>query len=358
MTKKINKIAFWPQKNDYNEFININVNIVKKFCNELVDIEDNMKNMLDADLVFFSWFEGIFGKNIEEIEKYYLSKTQLIKLLKERNIKIVTFFHNKVPHDLPKLNLEYSIKFAKYLYDFSDKLIVLNNASKKYLSDYLPQETVENKSMLINHPNYINVYDGWRIKAPQTNRNDFRVLFLGMIRPYKNIELIFKLANEFNNSGIKFIVAGYPLDFEYVIKLNDQSKNLRNLKFIPQAILGENLSNLVSECDAFALPYNTDSAINSGPFFLAASYGKTSIMPNTPAVDEYSNSLVYKYEYMSHEDHFDKLFEATKQAYDDWKNDKVSFYDKGSQLFEKVKTENSIKVLTSQYNSLFETLGY
>lgn len=58
---------------------------------------------------------------------------------------------------------------------------------------------------------------------------------------------------------------------------------------------------------------------------------------------------MYIYDYHDTDDHIKQLTYQFKQAYNNWKQDKQNFTEKGKKLFSVVKEQNSRRALTAAY---------
>ena len=125
-------------------------------------------------------------------------------LYKFYNIKIFWFFHNRVPHDFAD---QRQVQNVSWLANFCDRIILLSEASRKYLPSYRRNGK---KARYVPHINFIGAF-------PRTNMDLRKIYgiseesvvfsFLGKIRPYKNIDLIIEAFNELNLSNAYLLIA-------------------------------------------------------------------------------------------------------------------------------------------------------
>lgn len=286
---------------------------------------DIFKGKNDFDAVWFNWFENFPG-SAKKLLKELIIKILLIQSLKRKKIKIYTVFHNKQPHDSknPKVNLW----FYKYLLKKSDKIIILSEESKKHIKALIGEEALT-KTVKVSHPAYPIQKKEYDIKKP------FTVLFFGLLRPYKNIENIFRLAKD--NPKINFIIAGKPLDENYKNELIEASKGIKNIQLIPEFQNDDNIEKLIEESSVVILPYNIESSLNSGVLFYAFSKGINAIVPEIASVKEFENKeLIYYYNYSSPEENHNKLSEALIKAYKEYRESPYIFIQKAKSLQKEV----------------------
>ncbi|MGX7835548.1 glycosyltransferase, partial [Campylobacter fetus subsp. venerealis] len=112
-----------------------------------------------------------------------------------------------------------------------------------------------------------------------------KLLFLGAIKPYKNIELLIDLAKKFP-LDIQLTVAGNPSSDSYRSELEALALDTQNIKLDLTFIPDEELPGYIHESDLLILPYSLASSLNSGTVILAFSYGRTVICPRIGTIDD------------------------------------------------------------------------
>src|SRR5690606_12242868 len=118
------------------------------------------------------------------------------------------------------------------------------------------------KIVHIPHPDFVNVYGPMVAETLEARNPKLQLLFIGAIKPYKNIELLIGLAKKFPET-IHLTIAGNPNSDSYRRELETLAKEMRNitleLKFIPD----EELPTYIHQSDLLILPYSLDSSLNS-----------------------------------------------------------------------------------------------
>jgi glycosyltransferase involved in cell wall biosynthesis len=126
------------------------------------------------------------------------------------------------------------------------------------------------------------------------NSEDFVVLIFGFVNWYKGSDWIAKVASQYPDRRVKFILAGgdnptlkdrphYHMFYEAVMKCAARSPQLQMTGFVPD----EDVSTYFSAADAVILPYRVYMSA-SGPFSLALSYGKPVLLSS--ALTDYNKS--------------------------------------------------------------------
>ena len=349
------RIAYAPYENRDNKYIEISEKIIQSLGYEVCNFFDmSFKELAKCDEVILNWYESLSKSRYPFLTELRLVKKIItLQYLRRKQVKIITTFHNRMPHDLKGLiNIE-----AKYLLkrvlQLSDAIIILSKDSIKYLEDYLTGSEIKEKAFYIPHPNYVGVYSDAITQAPEYEVHEkMQILFSGMVRKYKNIELIFEVACRTQNLDIEYTIAGRCPSEEYKQELERKASDLSNIHLKLQFIEDEKIEQLIRKSDIMLLPYDTSSSMNSGTVLLAFSNGRSVICPAISTIKEFDSNLVYSYEYENQQDHIEKLEENVLKAYDDFKNNKDKFEDKGRILFGKVKNDNSVEILSERYKEL------
>jgi glycosyltransferase involved in cell wall biosynthesis len=348
-------ILYSPFENRYNKYIDISKNILEDCGCQIYEFDKktifNFNKKYDA--VILNWYDSLSEKFI--YKQIIIKKIKLL-ILKLHGTKIVFTFHNRLPHDTSKKNLNAALKYIKWICKHSDYIIYLSKSSKNYLELYMNVEEIKSKARYIPHPNYVGIYSEELKINKYPNNIEFNILFLGGVRPYKNIELIIEVAKELGDKKIKFNIIGNCFDETYKMTLLNQINDLPNVHFESRFVGDEEIDQLIRKNDILILPYDLKSSMNSGTAMLAFSNGRSVITPRISTIKEYDLNLTYSYEYNTREEHLLKLKEATITAYEDWKNNKLYFEEKGNQLLEAVKKYNSNKELKKCYMSLLDEI--
>lgn len=304
--------------------------------------EDNsIKDILKCDLVHFNWYENISNGSPTHRRMQYLLKMATLKILRAMGKKIILTMHNKVPHDNAKD--DYSKRILEWLILHSDRIIIhCKKASIEYLHNSYPNLNID-KVCYVPLAHNIDTYpDEVEYTGFKKEERDIVLLFVGMVRPYKNVEVVIDVANELEQyHHLKFLICGKCSSDKYKAEIlgRIRSKNVFcDFRFIPD----EEMPSLIRLSDAILLPYGTESALNSGAAYLAFSYGRTVVSTDIGTLQDFPADLVYSYSY--HQDsavHERGLKDAIMRIYDDFIENREVVIEKGKRLKNIVEIENS-----------------
>lgn len=327
------KIAFYPNiqkgENAYTMFI---LEALKKASPDALiesfpTYREIFKGNFDADIAWTGWLENQPTTRLYFF-RFLILKVLALPLLKRKGVRIYSTFHNKQPHETlyPKLNKW----LFKYILRNADKIIILSDESKKYIKELIGDKGVA-KAVKISHP----AYEIVERKLLPDYKENFTALFFGMLRPYKNIELILKAAEE--NREINFIIAGRPISEEYAKELKTKIETLPNVTLIPEFQNDSQIEDLISKSSIVILPYDKKSSLNSGVLYFSFSKGINVIIPDIASVGEFKNKdLIYHYDYDQESNHFDSFNLTLRRAWEDFKVDTEGFLEKARKLQEEV----------------------
>ncbi len=348
------KIGFYSFRSDSNSFIATQKSLLQKMGYQVVELypDHSVKTVLrrtrETPLIFFHWLEN--GNS-----KHYFQWLFLLFVLRLRGIKLVPFFHNKGLHNGSEAKKLVALIFYRFLLRISAATVLLSQSSKQYLQ-LLAGKKVADRVFYIPHSNYINDYP---LDPPDTvnrSRDKMRVLHTGLLKPYKNLEIILALSKQFAWADIEFVIHGYFSNPKYRENIESQAAELPNVQLIPEYIPEEQLPWVVSGADLLLLPYNVESAMNSGVAILAFSNRKRVLAPAISTVLEYPEDLNYLYRYSTPQQHLEQLSEQLLKAYTEWNQDRVAFAEKGDILYHLVEIQNSPEKVIAGYTQLFQSL--
>lgn len=329
------RIAYYPFKNHDNKY----TSIIIETLNSIEGVEVRpfsikrfllfSKEVWNSDIIWLNWFETVSSGKKAFIRLFCLC---ILKLIHK---KIMYTLHNKKPHLVKQTFL---LKFLQYgLYHFSDTIIIHSKLSMDEVPD-----RYQGKTRLIPHPNYINVYGEIVDKNEELEKDDvLKLLFIGQVKPYKNIELLISSLSKFNYNEVTLTIAGKPMNDNYknsLEKISNKQKNIHlSLKFIEDDCIGKYLFSH----DLIILPYDIRSSLNSGTVMLAFSYMKTVICPRIGTLEEMRNKKFISYVYQDEDEHEEKLIECIDTAIKLKKRNLDIFNIWGKIMFKEVFKYNS-----------------
>lgn len=358
MNNKELNVAIYPKQNDSNKYIQITIDCIKKIGANIYGLDMVFKSfscLSKTDAVIFNWFDLLGAKN--RLYKFITRKIKLF-ILRFFGKKIIFVFHNIISHS--ECGSFLSKRIIKSICKKSHKIIILCSQSKQYLKNYLSEDEIEKKAFLIPHPNYIGAYstDDFVItKYGDFSDEKINVLFIGLVRPYKNIELIIEIAKLYKDSPFYFIIAGRPFSESYKKQLEEKASGLTNVSLYFDFIQDNEIAGLINKSDVLLLPYDTTSSLNSGTVVLAFSNKKTVICPEIGTIMEYPSDVTFSYKYNDQNDHFERLKSIfCSFLSNDIMTVKKQLMLKGEEAYRLVNDKNSLDFISSRYKELFSQL--
>lgn len=200
--------------------------------------------------------------------------------LLDKKIKIVSLIHNAIPHE----KRFFDKIFAKYFFKRCDSFIVLSEPVKDELEKLIPQAKV----LVTPHP----IYDHYKERIDKSEAckllgvdgDKKNLLFFGLIRDYKGLDLLIELMSYLDNS-YQLIIAGECYgDFQKYQQLIDQSPLKENIKVFEQYIPDDMVTTLFSAADVLVLPYR--DATQSGVVAVSYQMELPMIVTNVGALGE------------------------------------------------------------------------
>jgi glycosyltransferase involved in cell wall biosynthesis len=253
------------------------------------------------DIVHVHWPDGYIDQRnwFKAIQRAFLL-ILMMWIAKLKGARLVWTAHNLKPHDAfhPKFSQIFLSKFVK----ICNGLIFLTEEGKNsFLQHYPAQQDMP--CSVIPHGHYRDSYpcaiDKDTAKKELGLITDKKILlFMGMIKPYKNCDVLIKEFSEAKLNDYILVIAGKPETPKYKDELEllakDRSDIHMRLEFIPD----DQVHLYMSAADTVILPYK--SILNSGALLLALSFNKPVIAPHIGAFIELQNELgsqwIYSYD--------------------------------------------------------------
>ena len=259
--------------------------------------DNNQKSDLNIERIInsinpYSWYK--VAKKIIELKpdiiiyKYWMpffapSFGTIIRLIKKKiNIRSLVICDNIIPHE----SRFFDNKLTKYFFKCIDYFIVMSKSVENDLLSLFPDA----KYVYTPHPLYdifgegINKVDSRR--KLKINENKL-ILFFGLIRPYKGLDLLIRAADVLkkNLTDFKILAIGdcYENPEPYSNMIDEHNINDifdLKLKFVPH----NEVSLYFSAADIIVLPYK--SATQSGIVPVAYHFNKPVIVTNVGGLSE------------------------------------------------------------------------
>ncbi|MEE3410069.1 MAG: glycosyltransferase [Treponema sp.] len=349
--KKI--VYIYPTNNSSNKYSALQEEAVRRAGYQLAF---SFKQFFKIDAFILNWFETL-GKGYR-LE--YLKKILKLFLFRVFRKKVFWVVHNRAPHQSKngrsKVD-EYSRRLMKALLKRSYKIIVLCDETSSVLQDLSGRmDLYESKIVKIPHPNYIGAYEESKSTAacPSINNRKVKFLFIGAVKPYKNIDLLVDCFNQLDGKNAQLLICGkcYDSNYEAELKSKITNPNIRcDFRFVPD----QDLVQLICQNDILILPYSMASSLNSGTIILAFSNHKTVISPLIGTLKEYKDkNFFYSYEYDSQEDHKACLLKQINTVLADVKKNPDCLAQKGKIVYDEVLKNNSLQTVSDLYKQILD----
>jgi beta-1,4-mannosyltransferase len=214
----------------------------------------------------------------------------LLLLLRLRGARIVWTVHNLKPHERhPRLG---ELLFPLWFPRLCTHVVALTTSSLASALDMYPALR-RARWAVIPHGHYRNAY----AKAPprSTCRDQlgldhrFTFLFLGNIRPYKNVPRLIQAFRGLHRQDVQLVIAGEPgqmMQTDEIRQLAALDPRIRlSLGFVSDG----QVPLYVGACDVMVLPFQT--ILNSGSVLLALSFNRAVLAPNLGSLPEIQSHL-------------------------------------------------------------------
>ncbi len=305
------KILFNPDQNAENKYIDQLIGpLVEKGYNisSLDQLFMSWKHFWSIRLAHLNWFENLHA---DKLYKSLFRKLLVLSLLKLTGKKLVWTMHNRQSHEGE--TGKWSVRLSNLLLSWSDAIVIHSKSSKDILSG--KNKALVSKTYYVPHPNFVNAY-GEVVSSEHRSAAPLKLLFIGAVKPYKNIELLIRVCAGIGPS-VSLSICGSASSAAYAGKLQKLAAMQRNvelnLRFIPD---GE-IPALIGDADVLVFPYDIKSSLNSGSVYLAFSYQRTVICPAIGSISDLSKEAqekVFAYTYTDEFSHARKLRQRIETA--------------------------------------------
>ena len=343
------KTIFCPNHDSSNESINKEVRFLNELGVETLDFSDFKKKPWKLSALSFvnlNWYDDINETNRLRAIQIAIKKVLTISLLRLLNVKIIYTLHNKVAHDgkSPKENMF----LKKYIMRRADIIALLSKKSKEYAIELIGNKYVKNNFFYVGHPAYCS-----DINVNYSPKGVVTFLYYGMVRPYKNIELLIEAWKEADLYNANLVIAGKPINESYGKNIIETAKEIKNIKLILRYIKNDELDNLINDSTYIICPLDKKSSMNSGTLVKAFCMKKCIIIPDIEMTYDYDLDSMFVYSYTSYEDHKEKLKEKIKQALQLYNDNPEKVVQMGEKLYSDFMAMNSDEVYKNRYKEMY-----
>lgn len=168
--------------------------------------------------------------------------------------------------------------------------------SRATLGELAELGIVPRKSAVIPHGPYEVSRKLEHLRSPGTTQGPRRLLFFGMVEPYKGIDnLLAAFAELPLNLDAQLAIVGECRDPSLRASLTDlASRSPRPITLRFERIAEAEVSDLLQNADVIVLPYRRSST--SGSAVLALAHGRPMIVPDLPGLSELPHDAVIRYD--------------------------------------------------------------
>jgi beta-1,4-mannosyltransferase len=131
-------------------------------------------------------------------------------------------------------------------------------------------------------------YRPWYDKYPRAAMVPGRLAYVGLIRPYKNVDGLLRAFKDLDAAGVSLEIAGSPsADLAPVVTaLAEADPRVRTaLRYVSE----EDIARLLGEAEVVVLPYR--EMLNSGGLLLALSLDRPVLVPSAPVNDRLAEEV-------------------------------------------------------------------
>ena len=328
-------IIFNPPVNEENQYIRLLVNelYAKGYrIHPLDTFFSSRKHFRAVKLVHLNWFENIDDSSFYVALRSFLRKLVVLVAIRASGKPLVWTMHNRASHE--RGTAFFSRTITRLLVRWSHRIVIHSQQSEDILASY--GAAVLQRVVYIPHPHFINVYG--EVHPSRTQGPDkLCLLFAGMVKPYKNLELLIDVVSGFG-SRVQLTIAGKALNERYQQQVLDRATHAGNVTLLPYFVPDGEVAALLASADAVILPYDLSSSLNSGTVILACSYKKTVICPEIGTISDLGAHMAetFHYRYGSHEQHRLELQKQIARALELKQRDPIALDTMGTRLYEHV----------------------
>jgi beta-1,4-mannosyltransferase len=198
---------------------------------------------------------------------------RLMRRLRRRKVAVVRTLHNLTPHERGRHPLESWL--TKRLDRLVTRYIALNEAT----------ETSGLDADLILHGDYIQQFAQYE----RSSRVPGRVLYFGLVRPYKGIDSLIDAFNTLADPALSLRVVGRPNSSSMRESVEEAAAANAHISVRLEFVSDAELVSEVSAADLIVLPYR--EMHNSGSLLVALSLGRRVLTLDTPSNRALANEI-------------------------------------------------------------------
>tara|TARA_B100001027_G_C16241457_1_gene319671 strand:- start:107 stop:1144 length:1038 start_codon:yes stop_codon:yes gene_type:complete len=232
------------------------------------------------DYIHFDWISSYFYRRnlfltLVSIPLFYF---QILFISKFTITKIVWTAHNLLPHNNRYPNIDRLIKIF-----FAKQVEWIRIFSKKSIASFSKNYNVrKDKFIIVPEGCYSSLYKNNTSRSESRtklglDKDEFILLSLGLIKPYKGLENLIKSfkKNRFSNQSL--LIVGKSMDKMYFKKIKSLARFEDSIKLMDMFVEPDHLQLYFNAADVVVLPFN--SIENSGSVIMAMGFSKPVLAP-------------------------------------------------------------------------------
>src|SRR5690554_239586 len=349
-------IIFNPPVNEENKYIETMVRALHENGFKVYALDtffSSKTHFQSIKLVHLNWFENVDDSSFRSAFRSFIRKMFVLSVIRISGKKLIWTMHNRASHE--KGTGYFSRMITRCLIRWSHRIVIHSEKSRKIIEGQYP-EAME-KLFYLPHPDFIGTYGPIPPPIEQVNPSSLKLLFLGAVKPYKNIELLIRAAGEYKEN-VSLTIAGKPNTSSYKQAIAQVADSAGNVQLMLEFIPDHALPGLMQSADLLVLPYDLDSSLNSGTVILAFSYRKTVISPEIGTIEDLKDAkeMTFHYNYGSEEEHLEQLKIQIAKAIELKNQDRHIFEKLGNKLFVHVNDVHGKELVGKKLVYLYQRL--
>ncbi|MFB2121028.1 glycosyltransferase family 4 protein [Parapedobacter sp. 2B3] len=348
-------IIFNPPANEENRYIRLLVRELRANgyrIHPLDTIFSSYRHFRSIKLVHLNWFENIDTSHFFKSLRSFLRKVAVLTIIRLSGKPLVWTLHNRTSHE--KGAAFFSRILTRLLVRWSSHIIIHSAQSETVLAAYGAK--VLERATYVPHPHFIGVY-GDPVAAAPPEGTALQLLFIGMVKPYKNLELLMDVVGALGRR-VQLTIAGRATDSRYQQQLAGRAQAVGNVTLLPYFVPDGELPTLLGRADAVVLPYDLASSLNSGTAILAFSYKKTVICPEIGTVSDLDGRMAdtFYYRYRTAEQHRVALTQQIERALVLKQDDPEALASRGRRLYQHVAAAHDPRRIGDELDRLYRRI--
>lgn len=334
------KVIVFPYEHSENDYIKLQIECIERAGYHAVPQDGNRRT---ADYIMYNWYENMNNSGFIMLIK----KILILQYYRITGKKIIWVMHNKRPHESYD---RYSNFMMKYLSTISSAIMILCNESINSLRRINHSNNIIKKVYKVPLISYESLVGQIASKEPS---NILSLLMFGRIMPYKCLDVLIEAIKICKHKeNIRVTIVGPAHDEEYIKELKSIINDTDNVNIIVGFIGIDELKKYAERADAFVLPMDLESSLNSSAVIMAFSLGRTVICPEIGTIKDLDNGkdFVYTYSYRDKKEHVLQLSKTIDCAYEE----RDTLKEKGKNALTVLQRNNSVEVVAKKFEAMFK----